>query len=42
MIVNVDRLDWLVLHCDIPNLERQVIARQDVSAVFGEFDVGDG
>lgn len=42
MIMNVDSLDWFVLHGDIPNLERQVITRQDVSTVFGEFDIRDG
>jgi len=42
MFVDIDRLDWLVLHGDIPNLECKVITRQDVFSVFGEFDVRDG
>jgi hypothetical protein len=40
--VDVDRLDGLVLHLDVPDLERQVVAREDESAVFRELDVGDG
>jgi hypothetical protein len=42
MFVDIDSLDWLVLHGNIPNLERKVITRQDVFAIFGEFDIRDG
>ena len=42
VFVDIDRLDWLILHGDIPNLECKVITRQDVFSVFGEFDVRDG
>jgi hypothetical protein len=27
VVVNVDRLDWLVLHGDIPDLESEIISR---------------
>jgi hypothetical protein len=40
--VYVDRLDWLVLHVDVPNLEGKVVTRQDVSAVLGELDIRNG
>jgi len=34
--VDVDSLYRLVLHVDVPDLEREVIARQDVATVFAE------
>lgn len=42
VFVDGDGLDGLSLHVDIPDLDRQVIPRHDVSAVVGESDVGDG
>jgi len=40
--VDVDRLDGLVLHLDVPDLEREVVSREDEPSVFGELDVRDG
>lgn len=40
--MNIDRLDWLALHGNVPNLQGEVVARQDISAVPGELDVGNG
>lgn len=42
MVVHIDRLDRFVLHIDVPNSQCQVVPRQDVSTVLGEFDIGDG
>ena len=39
VIVDVDGLDRLTLHRHVPYLQRQVIARQYVSAVARELDV---
>lgn len=41
MIVNVDRLDWSALHVDIPDLERQVIARENIASILAEFHIRD-
>lgn len=40
--MHVDRLDRLVLHVDVPDAQRQVVARQEVPTVFGELDVRHG
>ncbi|KAI3479668.1 hypothetical protein L1887_58289 [Cichorium endivia] len=40
MVVDGDRLDRLVVHVDVPDLEREVVARQDVASVAAELDVG--
>lgn len=37
-----DCLDGFVLHVDVPNLDSQVVAREDVTAVGREADVRDG
>ena len=42
MLVDGDGLDGLSLHVHIPDLDGQVVARQDMSAIEGEADVGDG
>lgn len=34
MVVHVDRLDRTRLHVDIPDSQREVVAREDVSPVF--------
>lgn len=41
MVMNGDRLHRPRVHIDIPNLERQVVPRQDVPPVMTEFDVRD-
>ena len=40
MIMDGDRLHWPRVHVDIPDLEGQVVPRQDVSPVVTELDVG--
>lgn len=42
MVVDVDRLDRLALHRRVPDLQCQVVPRQDIFAILGELDVGDG
>jgi len=42
VLVNVDLPHRLLLVPHIPDLERQVISRQDLVAVLGELHVGDG
>lgn len=42
VLVDWNDLDGLSLHVDIPDLYRQVIAGNDVTAIVGEADVGDG
>ena len=37
--MHVDRLDGLVLHVDVPDAQREVVAREEVPAVLGELDV---
>lgn len=39
VVVNWNRLHWLALHVDVPDLEVQVVARQDVSTIVAELDV---
>jgi len=39
IVVDADGLDRLRLHVQIPDLEREIVTRQDVSAVSAEFDV---
>lgn len=42
MFVDRDCLDRLPFHIDIPDLHGQIVTRQDVAAVMGETDIGDG
>ena len=42
VLVDRDRLYRLLLHVDVPDLDGQVVAGEDVAAVGGEADVGDG
>lgn len=42
VVVNGDRLDRARIHVDVPNLERQVVTREDIAPVVGELDVRDG
>ena len=42
MVVDRDSLQWTVLHVDVPDLEIQVVARQDVPPVSTELDIRDG
>ena len=37
-----DGFDGLALHVDVPDFDGQVVAGEDVAAVVGEADVGDG
>jgi len=41
MLVDVNRLYRPILHLDVPNLERQVIARNNVVPVVGKLDIRD-
>lgn len=34
-----NRLDGPVLHVDIPDLERQVVSREDVSSIMAKLDI---
>jgi hypothetical protein len=40
MVVYGNSLDGSRLHIDVPDLQRQIVPRQDVSAVMAELDVG--
>jgi hypothetical protein len=42
MLVNWYGLDGLSLHVHIPDLYSQIVAREDISAIVGESDVGYG
>lgn len=42
MLVNGNRLDWLALHVHVPDLDGEIIAREDVSAIMAEADVRNG
>ena len=42
MLVDVDLPDRLLLVPDVPDLQSQVISRQNLVTVFGKFDVRDG
>lgn len=37
-----NRLDWLLLHVDVPNLDGEVIARKNVSSIVRKSDIGYG
>ena len=39
MIVDIDSLNRSALHVDIPNLECQVIARENVTSVLAELHI---
>ena len=39
-IVDVERLNRLVFHVDVPDLEGQVVARENVTSIAAELDVG--
>ena len=41
MIMNRDRLHRPRVHVDVPDLERQIISREDVPPVVTELDVRD-
>lgn len=41
VVVDRDRLDRLAVHVDVPDLEREVVAREDVPPVVAELDVRD-
>jgi hypothetical protein len=40
MIVNRNRLDWSALHIDIPYLQTEVIAGENISSIMAKLDVG--
>jgi len=40
VLVDLNRLHRPRLHLDVPNLERQVVARHNIASVRGELDVG--
>lgn len=42
MIVDGDRLHRSILHVDVPDLQREVVTREDVPSIMAELDVGDG
>lgn len=42
MLVDRNGFDGLALHIDVPDLDGQVVAREDVAPVVGEANVGDG
>lgn len=42
MVVNRNGLQWPVLHVDVPDLQIEVVARQDVSSIVAELDIRDG
>ena len=42
VLVNGDRLDGLVLHVYVPDLDGEIVARQDVPAIVREPDIRDG
>jgi len=39
MIMNGDRLHRPRVHVDVPDLERQVVSRQDIPSIMAELDV---
>ena len=41
MVMNRDRLHRPRVHVDVPDLERQVVPRQDIPPVMAELDVRD-
>ena len=42
VVVDWNRLERSVLHVDVPDLQVEVVARQDVPAVMTELDIRDG
>ena len=40
--MNVDRLDRLILHGDVPDLQSEVVSGQDIPPISGELDIRDG
>jgi len=38
-VVDVERLDRLVFHVNVPDLECQIVARENVASITAEFDV---
>jgi hypothetical protein len=40
--VNGNGLDRVAFHIDVPNLNCEVITRENVSTVVGKSDIGDG
>ena len=42
MVVDGDGFQWPVLHVDVPDLQVEVVARQDVSSIMAELDIRDG
>ena len=41
MIMYRDRLHGPIFHVDVPDLERQIVPREDVSTVVAELDIRD-
>ena len=39
MIMNGDRPDGPRFHVDVPDLQRQVISREDVASIMTELDI---
>lgn len=37
--MDVDCLDGLVVHVDVPDAEREVVAREEVASILRELDV---
>ena len=42
MFVDGNGFDRLALHVDVPDLDGEVVAGEDVAAIVGEADVGNG
>lgn len=42
MVVDVDGLDRLALHCDVPDLQGQVVSGDDISSVSAKLTIGNG
>lgn len=42
VVVDVDCLDRSALHVDVPDLQRKVVARENVASILAELDVGNG
>ena len=41
MVVYRNGLDWFRLHVDVPDLQRQIVSREDVPSIMTELDVRD-
>lgn len=37
-----DGLDGLLFHVDVPDFDGEIVAGEDVAAIIGEADIGDG